>query len=179
MTITLLSILFAVVALALFVLRSIRIGRVLMDEEELSKQIRAVDLDAFRNLTDPEEEEFLRTNLPAPEFRAIQRQRLRAAIDYVGGVSHNAALLLQLGQTARRSPDARIAEAGRRLVDNALRLRLYSVLAICKLCLRIAFPGAVLQPAGIVDRYQQMTEGAAQLGRLQYPSRGALISRTF
>jgi hypothetical protein len=178
MTITLLSILFAVVALVLFVLRSFGMGRVLMDEAKLSEQIRPVDLDAFQNLTDPEEEEFLRANLPAAEFRMIQRQRLRAAIEYVGGVSHNAALLLQLGQTARRSPDARIADTGRNLVDNALRLRLYSSLAICKLCLRIAFPGAVLQPAGIVDRYQRMTDGAAQLGRLQYPSRGALISRT-
>jgi len=178
MTITLLSILFAVVALFLFVLRSIGIGRVPMDEAELSEQIRAVDLDAFQNLTDSDEEEYLRTNLPAAEFRVIQRQRLRAAIEYVGGVSHNAGLLLQLGQTARRSPDPRVVEAGRNLVDNALRLRLYSVLAICKLCLRIAFPGTLLQPAGIVDRYQQMTEGAAQLGRLQSPSRGALISRT-
>jgi hypothetical protein len=178
MTITLLSILFAVVALVLFVLKSIGIGRVLMDEEELSQQIRAVDLEAFRNLTDPEEEEFLRANLPATEFRAIQRKRLRAAIDYLSGVSHNAALLLQVGQTARRSPDARIAEAGRNLVDNAVRLRLYSVLATCKLCARIVLPGTGVQPAGIVDRYQQVTEGALRLGRLQYPGRGALLSRT-
>jgi hypothetical protein len=178
MTITLLSILFAVVALVLFVLKGIGMGRVLKDEGELSQQIRAVDLDAFRNLTDPEEEEFLRANLPAAEFRAIQRRRLRAAIDYLSGVSHNAALLLQLGQTARRSPDARVAEAGRKLVDNAVRLRLYSVLATGKLCVRIVFPGAAVQPAGIVDRYQQVTEGALQLGRLQYPGRGALLSRT-
>lgn len=178
MTITLLSILFAVVALVLFVLKGIGMGRVLIGEGELSQELRAVDLDAFQNLTDPEEEEFLRANLPAAEFRAIQRRRLRAAIDYLSGVSHNATLLLQLGQTARRSADARVAEAGRNLVDNAVRLRLYSVLATCKLCLRIVFPGTAVQPAGIVDRYQQVTEGALQLGRLQYPGRGALLSRT-
>jgi hypothetical protein len=178
MTITLLLILFAVLALILFVLRSVGNGRALLDETELSQQIRTVDLGAFRNLTDPEEEEFLRASLPAAEFRKIQRQRLRAAIDYLSGVSHNTALLLQLGQSARRSPDARIAEAGRNLVDNAVRLRLLSMHAMGKLYLRVAFPGAAVQPAGIVERYQQATEGALQLGRLQYPGRGALLSRT-
>jgi hypothetical protein len=178
MTITLLSILFAVVALILFVLRGIGTSRVALDEAELSEQIRTVDLEAFRNLTDPQEEEFLHSSLPALEFRKIQRQRLRAAIDYLSGVSHNAALLLQLGQTARRNSDVRIAEAGRKLVDDAIRLRLLSMHAMCKLWLRVAFPGAAVQPAGIVDRYQQVTEGALQLGRLQYPGRGALLSRT-
>jgi hypothetical protein len=177
MTITLLLILFAFVALVFFVLRGFGPGGPL-DQNELSKHTREVDLEAFRNLTDPEEEEFLRVNLPAVAFRAIQRQRLRAAIDYLAAVSHNAALLLHLGQSARRSADTRIAEAAQNLVDNALRLRLYSALAIGKLCLRIAFPGAVLQSAGIAERYQHMTEGAAQLGRLQYPSKGALVSRT-
>jgi hypothetical protein len=178
MTITFLSILFAVVALILFVLRSIGTGRVALDEAELSEQMRTVDLEAFRNLTDPEEEGYLRASLPAPEFRKIQRQRLRAAIDYLSGVSHNAGLLLHLGQSARRSPDARIAEAGQNLVDNAVRLRLYSALAKCKLGVRIVFPGAAVQPAEIVERYQQATEGALHLGRLQSPGRGALLSRT-
>jgi hypothetical protein len=178
MTITFLSILFAVVALILFVLRSISTGRVALDEAELSEQIRTVDLEAFRNLTDPEEEGYLRASLPAPEFRKIQRQRLRAAIDYLSGVSHNAGLLLHQGQSARRSPDARIAEVGRNLVDSAVRLRLYSVLAKCKLGVRIVLPGAAVQPAEIVERYQQATEGALHLGRLQSPGRGALLSRT-
>ncbi|MGC2197404.1 MAG: hypothetical protein WA628_22205 [Terriglobales bacterium] len=177
MTVTILLILFAAVTLVLFFLRG-GVGWGALDEAELSQRIRPVDLDAFRNLTDQEEEAYLRAHLPLAEFRSIERQRLRAAIDYLGGVSHNAALLLHLGQTASRNPDARIAEAGQSLVDNALRLRIYSVLAICKLCIRIVFPGAVQQPAGIVDRYQQMTERAAQLGRLQYPGRGALTSRT-
>ena len=176
MTITLLLILFAFVALVFFVVRGFGPAGPL-DQNELGKRFREVDLEAFRNLVDAEEEEFLRLSLPAAEFRAIQRQRLRAALDYLLAVSRNAALLLHLGQAARRNADARIGEAGQSLVDNALRLRLYSALAICKLCLRMAFPGAVLQPAGIAERYQQMTDGAAQLGRLQYPSKGALISR--
>jgi hypothetical protein len=177
MIITSLLLLFAALALILFVLRSVSTSRRGPDEEELQARIRPVDLEAFRNLTDPSEEQFLRDNLPPSEFRAIQRQRLRAAIDYLGGASHNAALLLQLGQTARRSADARIADAGRNLVDEAVRLRLYSLLARGKLCARFVLPEAAWHPAGIVDRYQHLTEGAAQLGRLQYPERGSLVSR--
>ncbi len=170
MIITLLLILFALSALVFFVLRGFTSSRLVTEQAELNGNIRTVDLEAFRNLIDPGEEEFLRVNLPAHEFQAIQRQRLRAAIDYLIAVSHNAALLLHLGLSARRSPDARVAETGQNLVDNALRLRLYSALAICKLGLRIAFPSAGLQPAGIAERYQLMTDGAAQLGRLRYPT---------
>ena len=178
MIITLILLLLALAALAFFVLRGFGSSRLPVDQAELNGNIRAVDLEAFRNLIDPEEEEFLRGNLPPGEFRAIQRQRLRAAIDYLAAVSYNAALLLQLGLSARRSADSRIAETAQNLVDNAVRLRLFSALAIGKLCLRIVLPSAVLQPAGVAELYQLLTERAAQLGRLQYSNHGALISRT-
>jgi len=178
MIITLILILLALAALVFFVVRGFGPSRLVKDQAELNANIRPVDLEAFRNLIDPGEEEFLLNNLPAGDFRAIQRERLRAAIDYLAAVSHNAALLLYLGLSARRSADPRIAEAAQNLVDNALRLRLFSALAVCKLWLRIAFPGALLQPAGVAELYQLMTERAAQLGRLQYSNNGALISRT-
>ncbi len=178
MTITFVLLIFlAVATLALFFLRGGMPGGDL-DQAEISRQLRPVDLNAFRNLVDPDEEQYLKANLPPGEFRDIERQRLRAAIDYLIGVFHNAALLLHVGQAATRSPDERIAEAGRNLVSNAFQLRIFSLLAICKLCLRIVVPGTVLQPAGVVDRYQEMKDRAAQLGRLQYPNRGALLSRT-
>ena len=178
MIITILLILFALAALLFFVLRGFRPSRLTTSQAGLEANIHAVDLEAFRNLIDPEEEEFLRFHLPPREFRGIQRQRLRAAIDYLAAVSHNAAFLLHLGLSARRSADPRVVETAQNLVDNALRLRLFSALAICKLCLRIAFPSAVLQPGGIAELYQVMTERAAQLGRLHYSNDRRLISRT-
>ena len=177
MTIGLVLILFAAGALLLFAWRIIGRVRLHGNDEDLSKQVRSVDLEAFRNLTDPAEEQFLRERLPPAKFRAIQRERLRAALDYVSGVSHNASVLLSLGQAARQNPDAQIAEAGRVLVDEALRLRLYSVLTMSKLWFRFVFPDAAFQPSGIVDRYQHVSEGAVRLGRLQYPDRGGLLSR--
>lgn len=101
-----------------------------------------------------------------------------AALEYVGGVSHNAGVLLQLGQAARRSSDKRIAEAGRSLVDEAIQLRLLSTLAMGKLSLQLVFPASAWQTVGLVDRYQQLREEAVQLSRLQYPGRAGLLSRT-
>ncbi len=85
--------------------------------------------------------------------------------------------MLELGQAARRSPDPRVADAARQLVDDATRLRLFSLIATSKLYVRIAFPGTALEPAGIVDSYQTMSHRAALLGRLQNPATAALLSK--
>src|SRR5438034_9438404 len=88
---------------------------------DLVGRTRPVDIDAFRNLIDPAEEDFLRQSLPAGEFRVIQRERLRAAVEYVSCAAHNAAVLVRLGEAARASSDPKIAQAGRQLLDSALR----------------------------------------------------------
>jgi hypothetical protein len=177
MIITVLIIVAAVLSLIFFVLGGFGAVRRTSEVSELTQQIMPVDLEAFRNLTEPSEEEFLRTRLSPAQFRAIQRERLRASLDYLGGVSHNAGILLQLGQLARRNPDERIAEAGRRLTDDALRTRLYSMMAICKVSVRYVFPDAALQAGAVIDRYEQVTEAAVRLGRLQHADRGGLVSR--
>jgi len=177
-TIGYIVIFFAVAAVVLFVWKTISQARAGSSDADLSQQVKIVDLEAFRNLTDPAEEQFLRERLKPAEFRTIQRERLRTAIEYVGGVSHNAGVLLSFGQNARENQDPLIAEAGRSLVDEALRLRLYSALTISKLWVRYLFPDAEFQASGIVDRYQHATEGAVRLGRLQYPERGGLVSRS-
>jgi hypothetical protein len=172
-----LIIVLAVAAFLLFIRKTISRARTGTTDGDLSQQVKNVDLEAFVNLTNPAEEQFLRERLKPAEFKTIQRERLRTAIDYVGGVSHNAGVLLSLGQNARENPDPLIAEAGRNLVDEALRLRLYSTLTMSKLCVRYLLPDAEFQPSGIVDRYRHVAEGAVRLGRLQYPDRGGFVSR--
>ena len=78
-------------------------------------QIRPVDVRAFRNLIDPAEEDYLRRNLPRAEFAAVHRARLRAAIIYIASASHNAAVLMRIGEAARRSPEHAIVQAGDKL----------------------------------------------------------------
>ncbi len=146
------------------------------DPETLAGSICTVDLEAFRNLTDPEEEEFLRLRLRPKDFRSIQRKRLHAAAEYVHCVAKNAALLVALGEAARNSSDPTVAAAGKEVVDSALRLRLYALLVLIKLSIGIAMPGAIARPTGIADRYQRMRALVANLCRLQYAARGARIA---
>jgi hypothetical protein len=140
--------------------------------ENPTEHMRAVDLEAFQNLVDPDEAEFLRTNLPSAEFRRIQRERLRAAVEYVSCAAQNAAVLLRLADAGRRSPDPATAEAAEKLVQNALRLRLYALQAIPRLYLGMVLPGARISAVGIAERYEQMTRLVVLLGCLQYPTRG-------
>jgi hypothetical protein len=137
-----------------------------------AEHIRAVDVEAFRNLVDPEEEEFLRANLAPAEFRRIQRERLRAAVEYVSCAAQNAAILLRLADAGRRSSDPTTAEAAEKLVNNAIRLRLYAMQAIPRLYLSMIFPGARISPVRVAESYEQMTRLVVLLGCLQYPTRG-------
>src|SRR4249920_2495910 len=113
MTITLILVLFAAFALAAVIFRMKGRSTDLDQDVDVTELLNSVDLEAFRNLIDEEEERFLRANLPPAEFRRVQRQRLRAAIDYIGGASQNAKILIHLGQISRNSPDPHVAEAGR------------------------------------------------------------------
>jgi hypothetical protein len=140
--------------------------------ENPAEHIRAVDVEAFRNLVDPDEEDFLRSNLAPAEFRRIQRERLHAAVEYVSCAADNAAFLLRLADAGRRSSDAATAEAAQKLVDNAIRLRLYALQAIPRLYLGMVIPGVRISPVRIAERYEQMTRQVVLLGCLQYPTRG-------
>jgi len=141
------------------------------DPQRLSQAIRAVDVEAFRNLIDPSEEDFLRKSLAPAQYRAVQRQRLRAAVEYVSCAAQNAAILVAVGDAARRSPDPTIAAAGEKLVDSAVRLRLYAFQAKGKLYIGILLPGTRISPSALVENYERMTGLVFQLSRLEYAAR--------
>ena len=172
MTVTLILISAALLALGLLV--RLAKGRASASEvlENPTEHLRSVDIEAFRNLVDPGEEQFLRSNLAPAEFRKIQRERLRAAVEYVSCAAQNAGVLLRLADAGRRSSDPATAEAAEKLVNNALRLRLYALHTIPRLYLGMIFPGARISPVGIAESYEQMTRQVVLLGCLQYPTRG-------
>jgi hypothetical protein len=130
-------------------------------------EIRPVDVEAFRNLIDPAETKFLRSNLPLPEFRKVERQRLRAAVDYIAGAAYNAKVLMRMGEAARESPEPAVAEAGEKLVNTAIRLRVYAFQVTAKLYLRMLLPGAQLAPVGLAENYERMTALVLLLGRME------------
>lgn len=144
--------------------------------EDLAGHTRPVDLEAFRNVVDPREEDFLRAHLLPRQFRSVQRERLRAALEYVQNSAHNAAVLLSVGEVATRSADPRIAHAGRQLIDSAWRLRAYALLFCAKLRLRIVFPEARLSYGRLAENYERLSTLAGQLTLMQNPSQAARLS---
>jgi hypothetical protein len=173
MTVALILISAALLVLGLLVGLAAK-GRAVAPEvlQNPTEHLRSVDVEAFRNLVDPGEEQFLRAHLAPAEFRKIQRERLRATVEYVSCAAQNAGVLLRLADAGRRSSDPATAEAAEKLVNNALRLRLYALHTIPRLYLGMIFPGARISPMGIAESYEQMTRLVVLLGCLQYPTRG-------
>jgi len=160
------SIILAILALSVPVI--LRLSKTRGTAPQL-EHIRSVDLRAFRNLMDPEEEEYLRLNLSPAHFRRIQRERLRAAVEYIRCAAFNAAVLMRVAEAARHSPDPATVQAAVKLTDNAIRLRSYAFQAIPKLYLAILFPGRRFSSARVAESYEQMTRQVVLLG-LQYPT---------
>jgi len=68
-----------VLILRIAVSRSLQISA----SANLRAQIQPIDVEAFRNLVNPTEDDYLRRRLPASHFRQVRRARLRATSAYV------------------------------------------------------------------------------------------------
>jgi hypothetical protein len=167
MILTIILVLVAIFAGIFFFIAARGSAASVADVAALEGRTQPVDFVAFQNLTDPAEEEFLRDNLPARDFRRVQRERLRATMAYVNAVAGNAAVLLRLGEAARRSPNPEIAEAGLQLVNHALKVRLYAFSARIQFGMALLWPGIHISPGAVSELYQELTGTVSRLGHLQ------------
>ena len=136
----------------------------------LAASIRPIDIEAFRNLINPAEDDYLRRRLPPAQFRVVRRQRLYAMAAYVHVVADNAAVLVRLGQGAVASGDARISGAAQRVVNDALLLRRNTTVALVRIYMALAWPNSGFAAVRVVDCYEQLSGAAMLLGRLQNPA---------
>jgi len=157
-------------AIALASILGVTVSRTLASAKGGVNELQPIDVEAFRNLVDPAEDEYLRRRLPAAEFRVVRRERLRAVAAYVRAAGTNAAMLVHIGQRAVASSDAQTAEAARRLVNDALLVRRNATLVLMKIYVVLAWPNSGLFAAPILAGYEQMSGAAMLLGRLQHPS---------
>lgn len=141
-----------------------------------SGQIQPLDIDAFRNLIDPREHEYLRSRLSPREFRRVQRKRLRAATAYIRVAEQNAAFLVKIGQMALASPEPDKAKAARQLIDEALLLRRNATIAILRIQIAAVWPSGQFQGGAILERYRSVDRSAMLLARLQNPSATVRVS---
>ena len=177
---TLAIILVAAATLGLVFILSITLSRSLQISRSagLAAQIQPIDVEAFRNLVDPLEDDYLRRRLPAAEFRLVRRERLRAMAAYVSIASTNAAVLVRMGQSALTARDAQTAEAARQLVNSALLLRRNAAFVLFRIYVALAWPNSGLAIVSILRGYEQLNGTAMLLGRLQNPVAPVRIAAT-
>lgn len=165
-------------ALALTFILGITVSRGLQVRRGDRLQIEPIDIEAFRNLVDPREDEYLRRRLPTAEYHTVQRKRLRAAAAYIQAAGRNAAVLTLIGQAALSAADSSTAEAARQLVDNALLLRRNAMLAWLRIYIALAWPNSAQSAGSIVHGYERLNGCAMLLGRLQNPAVPVRIAAT-
>jgi hypothetical protein len=154
--------------------RSIQIA----SKTPLANQLQPLDLQAFRNLSDPAESEYLRRRLPAREFRSVQRQRLIAMLAYIAAARQNAGILIRMAESAKFSGDTQTVAAAHQLVENAQLLRINAAVASCWIYAAYVWPTSKLGTAPIVHGYEQVSGSAMLLGRLQNPTSPVRLSAT-
>jgi hypothetical protein len=164
-------------ALALVFILGITVSRSLQisSGSGLAGQIQPIDIEAFRNLIDPAEDEYLRRRLTAAEFRLVRRKRLRAVAAYVQVAGRNAAVLVRMGQAAMTG-DSQTTEAAQRLVNSALLLRRNAAFALLRIYIALAWPNSGLAAVPILHGYERLNGAAMLLGRLQNPAAPVRIS---
>jgi len=139
-------------------------------------RIQPIDIEAFRNLVDPAEDEYLRRRLGAADFRRVRRERLFAMAAYVRVAARNAAVLVRVGQSALAASDPHTTEAARQLVDNALLLRRNATFALLRIYAALAWPTSGLAATPVLRGYERLSGSAMLLGRLQNPAMPVRIS---
>jgi hypothetical protein len=154
------------IILCLAVTQSLQIKKI----SSLNPSICPIDVEAFRNLSNPAEDEYLRLRLPPAEFRTVRRERLRAMAAYIQLAGANAAVLVRIGQVALASGDSRISGAAQQLVNDALLLRRNTTIALVWIYAALAWPNSRFAAVRVADRYEQVSGSAMLLGRLQNPA---------
>lgn len=143
----------ALVVLAVFAYAARRHRAQLRSLEDFRARWRKVDVEAFANLVDPREEDFLREKLPAGEFRRLRRQRLYVAWEYLGRVGQNAQLMVQAGQIISRHNTGDDALRARQHVATAIRLRSLVLMAQCGLVAEMVLPWRAAPLENVVSLY--------------------------
>jgi len=139
---------------------------------ELVTQLRPVDVNAFRNLIDESEQQYLRENLPAKEFRSIHRERMLSAVEYAWAAARNAGILVRFAEAAKEDPDPEVVTAAQSLQEKALRVRLYALQSVPRLCLSMMLPYLNHAPQSLAEQYEVITRQMVTLRCLRSPVRG-------
>jgi hypothetical protein len=146
-------------AFILYLMSLMRRRRAEMDPTDLYWRLRPIHLPALLNLLNPDDINFLRTNLRQADFLKLKRQRTRALMDYVRKIALNAAVLTSIGMLYRNSPVPEIAASGQFLAARALTTRILALRTLLCLQIELVLPGFNTNMGSTIKAYEAARVG--------------------
>jgi hypothetical protein len=147
--------------------------------EDLESRLEIVDLLAFRNLVDPDENKMLRKRLSPAVYRRVQRLRIRAAIAYVEVVYRNAGLTIRLAEHLSKSPQHEIREQATRIQELSIHSRFLALRSLIKLRASLIFPTFDAPVREVTDGYAGIADRIEALCAMTAPLYTSRIAASF
>jgi hypothetical protein len=141
-----------------------------------------VNVDVLKELINPAHQRYLQETYGREELLRIYREQLRLTIECLRRMTHNAALLQQLGYSQMRSGNQLISAMAQEMIDAGVHVRLYTFLALGVLHLRNALSwipmiaasrSAQIQhllSSSLIPAYTQLKDKAGNLAYLKFSS---------
>lgn len=110
----------------------------------------------FRHLASETDDIYLKTNLPAREYRRLRRLRLKAIHAYYSSALQNASVLISYAELLSRSNKTELAEFGQHLSPVVLHLRLALLGGLPGILVCYFLPLDIPQWRRVTELYEQI-----------------------
>jgi chromosome condensin MukBEF complex kleisin-like MukF subunit len=154
---------FLVIALACL---AVTLFYVAVRSRSRQSKVHHLDLLAFHNLNDRQDELFLRDRVSRKEFYRLKRIRIGVTWKYVRRIADNSAAVLRMAGSTRQDPDPQVIEAVAQITELATHIRVQCLIAFAKLTVEYIFPSVQLTPATLATQYESLRENVVRLGSL-------------
>jgi len=104
--------------------------------DEVIPFLTPTNLATLLELTNPQNEKYLRSSVSKSEFRVVQRRRVRLLIEITKRILRNTGLLQDLAASQLYSCNPLMAKLAEELIDVGATTRMYSLFALTRLYLR-------------------------------------------
>jgi hypothetical protein len=123
---------------------------------ELLPSFLPVDMEVLSEMLNPAEQRRLQETYGQAELLRIYRTQLRLAIECLRRMTHNAALLQQLGYAHLHSGNELIATLAQEMIDAGVHVRLYTFLGLIVLHVRSSLSWIPIVAASRFAEIQQL-----------------------
>jgi hypothetical protein len=157
---------------------------------DLMNSFLPVNMEVLSNLIDPAQQRYLQETYGQEELLKIYREQVGLTMECLRRMSHNAALLQQVGYTQLRSGNQLIASLAQEMVDAGVHVRLYTFMGLIVLQVRnvlqwIPLFSAVtcsdvqnLVSSSLLPAYAQLKDKADNLTCLKFHSLNEALAQS-